>query len=134
MIPTLINEELINIDTNVVNNASSKTYYINFDERKIQSEIDGLEAVKQAVYMILNTEKESYVIYPFDYGISLEKYIGKPHDYVIADIGREIKESLLKDSRILNVENFEYIEDGNKLTVKFTVITIYGELEEEVKV
>ncbi len=134
MIPTLINEELINIDTNVVNNASSKTYYINFDERKIQSEIDGLEAVKQAVYMILNTEKESYVIYPFDYGISLEKYIGKPHDYVIADIEREIKESLLKDSRILNVENFEYIEDGNKLTVKFTVITIYGELEEEVKV
>ena len=86
--------------TNIVNTEesnninTSKTYLINFNKESLQGKIDELEAVKQAAYMILSTEKGAYTMYPLDYGTSLEKYIGKSYDYVTGDIDREIKEYL----------------------------------------
>lgn len=111
---------------------TSKTYLINFDKEKIQNKIDGIEAIKQAVKMILSTERSSYTIYPLDYGVTLEKYIGQPLDYIEGDIDREIKESLLKDSRILDVINFEYENDKDVLKITFTVVSIFGEFSQEV--
>lgn len=135
MIPTKINTQYIN---DVVDNTNipltSETYYINFEKNEIQGKINGLDAVAQAIYMILNIEKQSYTIYPLDFGVNLEKYIGQPHDYVIADIEREIKEALIKDSRILDVKDFEYTINKEHLLVKFIVLTVYGEVSEEVVV
>lgn len=121
------------IDLNNVNNIeTSKTYYINFGKEKIQNKIDELEAVKQAVYMILSTEKNAYTMYPLGYGTSLEKYIGKPYEYIIGDIDREIKESLLNDNRILDVYNFNFTRNKENILITFTVLTIFGEFGKEV--
>lgn len=113
---------------------STKTDLINFKKERIQQNIDNKEAVKQAIYMRLNTERGAFVIYPTDYGTNLQKYIGKPRGYVLGDVGREIKESLLNDDRVINVNNFQYETKGNTLKVKFTIFTIYGDIEEEVSI
>lgn len=113
---------------------TSKTFLINFDRDKIQNKIDGLQAIKQSVFMILNTERTAFSIYPLEYGVSLNKYIGKDVNFIKGDIGREITESLLKDRRILSVENFEFRQEKEILNVKFRVVSIYGDFLQEVNV
>lgn len=39
--------------------------------------MDGMEAVKQAVYKILQTERYKYVIYDWNYGVELEDLLEK---------------------------------------------------------
>ena len=88
--------------------------------------IDGLDAVKQAVYKVLNTEKYEYPIYDFDYGIELENLIGKDRTYVQIELKRRIKECLLQDERIADVSNFRFESKGDSLQCTFDVRSIYG--------
>ncbi len=92
--------------------------------------VDGLEAVEQAVYKILLTERYQYPIYSWNYGIELFDLFGKPMSYVRPEVERRIKEALLQDDRITAVDNFQFeSDDKNSLLVTFIVHTIYGELE-----
>ena len=58
----------------------SKTYKMS--EERIAGYVDNLEAVKQAVYHILNVERYSCDIYDDDYGVELEQYIGESFEYL----------------------------------------------------
>jgi hypothetical protein len=102
----------------------SKTYKIS--EHKIQGYIDGSEALQQAIDKRLNTEKYEYPIYSFSYGIELESLIGKDKLYVQMELMRRIKECLLQDERINNVDNFNFIIKGDSILCTFDVISIYG--------
>ncbi len=95
---------------------------------KIQGYLTGADALWQAVYKLLNTEKYEYPIYSFDYGIALEDLIGKDPDYVIIEIERRISECLLSDERISEVTDFEFDEKGDELNISFLVKSIYGDL------
>ena len=103
------------------------------DTDRIQGTItDDLEAVKQAIYKIINTERYKFLIYSWNYGIELEDLFGKPIPYVLPEIPRRIKEALTQDDRIKDVLGFDltYNRKGDVLA-KFTVVTIYGNLEIE---
>lgn len=126
------------LDVGVVNKMSTNEFAIKtagLSEQLINSNIiDGLDAVRQAVYLILSIEADKYIIYPYTYGIRTIDLFGKPIYYVMAVIPERIKEALLTDNRITDVSDFEFNVNGNKLTVKFVVHTIYGNLEEEMVV
>lgn len=114
----------------------NKTYKMRIEEEWIDGVLTNeIEAVKQAVYKILNTERYKYVIYSWNYGVELEDLFGKPIPYVLPEIPRRIREALIQDDRINDVINFDlsYTKDGN-VTAKFTVVTIYGDLEVEKEV
>ncbi len=104
----------------------NRTYALYPD--KIQGFLTDAEALQQAVFKLLNTEKYEYPIYSFDYGISLDDLIGKDPDYVVIEIERRISECLLSDERISEVTNFEFEENGDELYVSFLVKSIYGDL------
>lgn len=111
----------------------NKTYKMMIDTDRIQGTItDDLEAVKQAIYKIINTERYKFLIYSWNYGIELEDLFGKPIPYVLPEIPRRIKEALTQDDRIDDVLGFDlsYDRKGNVLA-KFTVVTIYGSVEIE---
>ena len=55
----------------------------------VVGECDGLEAVKQAVYNILNTERYRYIIFSWNYGVELQDLIGKSMDYVMVERSEE---------------------------------------------
>ena len=80
---------------------TSNTYAICGD--RITGYIDGLEAIKQAVYLILNTERFEYIIYSWDYGVELYDLFGEPIDFVKSELKRVIKEALEQDDRIIDV-------------------------------
>ena len=105
---------------------TSRTYKLSGD--KIQGYVDGLEALKQAIYKVLNTERYEYPIYSFNYGIELESLIGKDRTYVQIELKRRIRECLLRDERIENVDNFRFQAEGDQIKCTFDVYSIYGGL------
>lgn len=103
----------------------SLSFKIDFDRNKIISKIDELEAVKQAAFLILATERDYSPIYE-DYGIKYDDLIGKDKYFVLSELKRRITESLKEDDRITEVDNFEYNEIDDGLETTFDVISIYG--------
>ena len=109
----------------------SKQHKMDLDRNRIFDFCDGLEAVKQAVFKILNTERYAYLIYSWDYGIELMDLYGKSPMYVCPELERMIKEALLQDDRITDVTDFEFdTSTKGVVSVKFTVHTIFGDLDE----
>lgn len=105
---------------------ATKTYKLSASS--IQGYVDNLEALEQAVYKELNTEKYEHPIYGFAYGIELESLIGKDQTYVQVELKRRIRECLLRDERIENVDNFNFTVSGDEILCTFNVTSIYGEL------
>lgn len=105
----------------------SRTYRL--FENKIQGYITEAEALKQAIYKVLNTEKYEYPIYSFSYGIELSSLIGQDPTYVKIELMRRIRECLMEDGRITGVEGFEFTESGDEISCTFTVASIYGEMQ-----
>lgn len=108
------------------------TYKMNLERNLIQGYTDGQEAVKQAIYKILNTERYQYVMYSWNYGIELLDLYGEPVSYVCPELERRITEALTWDDRIKSVDNFEFnISQKGKIHVTFTVHTIFGDVQAE---
>ena len=105
---------------------TSRTYKIAGD--RIQGYTDNLQALKQAIYKVLNTERYEYPIYSFNYGIELENLIGKDPVYVQIELKRRIQECLLRDDRITEVNNFKFEFNGDQLKCTFDVHNIFGNL------
>ena len=101
---------------------------------RINGFIDEIESVKQAIYLILSTERYKYIIYSWDYGVELVDLIGKPIPYCMAEIPRRIKEALLVDNRIENVTDFQFEHIGKTLHTTFTVVTNVGNVETRLEV
>lgn len=114
---------------------SNKTYKINFEEKRIIGKIDGLGAIKQAVYKILHTERFNSLLYSWDYGVEFENLIGKDYDFILGDLQRRIEEALLQDDRIERIENIKVNKKQNdSIDVSFVVVSKYGNITTEVNI
>lgn len=121
--------EIINIPTN--------TFKIDFDKSRVKNLFDGIEALKQAIYKILITQRYKYEIYDWNYGIELEDLIGMPKGYVKTEAERRIRDALLQDDRIEDVYGFEFYDlekDKSAILVVFYVKSIFGEFNIELEV
>jgi len=96
--------------------------------------VDKLDAIKQAIYHILMTERYAYLIYSNNYGVELEQYIGKEFSYLEATIESTLKEALTYDLRIKDIVVTSIENKGDHALVKFTVYSIYGDLQMEVNI
>ncbi len=114
-----------------VKEQTSKTYYLNIEKNTISNFCDGIEAMKQTIYCILNTERFEHLIYSWNYGIELKHLIGENTTFVIPELERVITEALMQDTRISEVNNFEFETKENTILAKFTVVTTVGEIEVE---
>lgn len=108
------------------------TYRMEFKSNLIRGFTDGREAMKQAIYKILNTERYQYVMYSWDYGIELLDLYGEPVSYVCPEVERRIIEALTWDDRIQSVDNFEFdVSKKGEIHVTFIAHTIFGDIPTE---
>ncbi|WP_025026330.1 DUF2634 domain-containing protein [Caldalkalibacillus mannanilyticus] len=112
----------------------SKTWNIDFQRKRVTGMIDELEAIKQAVHFILNTERFKYLIYSADYGCELTTLIGKNPLLVRSEVSRMLEEALHQDDRIEGVENVEVTVRGDHILLTFDVVSVLGRfsIEQEV--
>ena len=124
-------DEILLNNVEEVKEQTSKTYYLNIEKNTISNFCDGIEAMKQTIYCILNTERFEHLIYSWNYGIELKHLIGENTTFVIPELERVITEALLQDTRISEVNDFKFEVKENTILAKFTVITTIGEIEAE---
>lgn len=124
-------DKSLNVNIATTSIVPNKSYRMKIADEKILGNIDELDAIAQACYKILNTERYQYVIYSWNYGIELQDLFGKPIPYVYSELPRRIKEALTQDDRINSVEDFELSYDKGNVLAKFTVKTNLGNIEME---
>lgn len=112
----------------------SRTFRMNHNSLTIIGTIDQIQAVEQAVYLILNTERYEWLIHSWNYGVELHNLIGQDVEYCIPEIERRVREALLQDDRITAVENFQFEVNKKKVLTTFTVVSIFGEINTEMGV
>ena len=112
----------------------NRTYKIVVESDRLSGYADDLEAIKQAIYLILSTERYKHIIYSWDYGVELLDLIGKPMSYILSEIPRRITEALTQDNRITDVIDFKFTKNGTKLLVTFTVVTNLGNISSALEV
>lgn len=110
----------------------SRTYRIDHAKGRVTGKVDGLEAVKQAVYKIMQTERFRHLIYSFNYGMETKRSISSNALLLQSELPRRIREALLQDDRISDVTDFRIDVAGDSATASFTVVSDFGTFEQEV--
>lgn len=110
------------------------TYYMDLQDKRIVGKIDKLEALKQKIYKEILTERYKFPIYK-EYGVYKADLFGKPKRYAYTVFKARVLECLEHYPEIKQVRNFSYIPElsiKEKLAVRFTVDSIYGEFDNKV--
>lgn len=108
----------------------SRTYNIKFNGQPSFGQIDGLEAMKQAIFLMLNTERFVWEIYSWNYGIELADKIGADNTPLLqTNLSRVIADALIHDDRISAVDGFSFTHAGKGLTISFAVTTTVGDID-----
>lgn len=108
------------------------TYKMELESNRIRGYTDDQEAMKQAIFKILSTERYQYVMYSWNYGIELLDLYGESVSYVCPELERRIAEALTWDERIQSVDNFEFdTSKKGEIHVTFTTHTVFGDVVAE---
>ena len=87
---------------------------------------EGIEAMRQAVEIMLTTERYDYQIYSENFGVELEDLVGEDPDYIRATFPEIIRDAFSIDERILREENYKFTVTGDTMTITFDVVTVFG--------
>lgn len=93
--------------------------------------VEGNEAIKVWIYKAILTDRYEFAIYSWDYGSELRELLGKKYSNALTkeEAKRYIKEALLINDYILDVDvrNVKFTDDLLEIDLK--VKSIYGESE-----
>ena len=118
-------------DFEVEDNQPTLTYYLQPKTGRIAGKCDGIAAIKQAIYKVLQTERYQHAIYGWRYGVQLDDLYGKHLPYVLSEVQTRITEALLADTRIQAIEGFRVAHLGGSVLAAFTARTTAGLVEIE---
>jgi hypothetical protein len=110
----------------------SQTWKLDFDKGRVTGRTDGLDAVKQAVFKMLQTDRFWHAVYNFDYGHELKLLIGSSPVFVESEAKRMIEEALIVDDRIESISSVDVEITGDQMLIRFTVQSVYGSFDAEV--
>ncbi|WP_025720192.1 DUF2634 domain-containing protein [Paenibacillus sp. 1-18] len=109
----------------------TKTYALDFTNGRARGIVDGLEAMRQVVYKILQTLRYENLIYSDDYGAEIDRLQGQSRLFVQTELKRLVREALLADDRITDVRDFQFTFNGSDVLAEFEVITTQGNFRDE---
>ena len=113
----------------------TKTFLIDWNSRQISGFADGLEAMRQAVEIILQNERFWWQIYTADFGSELEELVGEDYHFIVSELPRRIRDAFPGTAGSCEQDNFVFSDgSGGKLVCSFDVHTVFGTISEEVGV
>lgn len=111
-----------------------RTWKIDREKGRIVGECDNWEAVRQAVEIILWTERFRWQIYRPYSGVQYDGLIGLDPGYVAAELKRRVRAALMMDSRVTGIEDYTYNFSEGILHAEFTVTTVFGSIRQSAEV
>lgn len=109
-----------------------KEYGLDFKTGQLTGEIvEGIEAIKVWIWNCLHVQRFRHPIYSWDYGADLEQYIGQEvtQEFLNTDCEDEIRETMLVNPYITDIEDFSASFEKDRLLISFRVITKFGDTE-----
>ena len=109
-----------------------KEYEIDFKTGQLTGRIvEGAEAIKVWIWLVLQTPRYRYYIYSWDYGNEFEELIGRGYseEYINAEAQRMTEDCLLVNEHIESITDFSVGMENDQLTISFTANTIYGTIQ-----
>lgn len=109
--------------------ATPKEYEIDYKTGQLTGRtVEGLEAIKVWIWLVLQTPRYRYYIYTWDYGNEFEDLIGQGYseEYIEAEAQRMTEDCLLINENIQSITGFSVNMENEQLTISFTANTIYG--------
>lgn len=109
-----------------------KEYEIDFKTGQLTGRIvEGLEAIKIWIWLVLQTPRYRYYIYTWDYGNEFDDLIGQGYseEYITAEAQRMTEDCLLVNENIQSISDFSVGMENDQLSVSFTANTIYGSIQ-----
>ena len=114
-------------DDEVLEDEPTLTFKV--ENGRIRGKVDEQAAMVQVVDKILQTERLVYPIYTEQYGNDFNDLIGKNMGYAKVEVDRMLKEALLADDRVTDVEVDEIEQiSRDTLQVKGTCFTVFGKI------
>lgn len=110
------------------------TWKIDREKGRIVGECDNWEAVRQAVEIILWTERFRWQIYRPYSGVQYDGLIGLDPGYVAAELKRRVRAALMMDRRVTGIEDYTYTFSEGILHAEFTVTTVFGGIRQSAEV
>lgn len=108
---------------------TSNTYKVDFSTGHVAGFVDGIPAMRQAIYKILQSERFYYLMYSWQYGIEMNAVMGKSFPVFVSEVKRVLREALLADRRITELTDLEVTrQDKRTALVSFTAKTIFGDI------
>lgn len=109
----------------------SKTYCIDFEKGRIAGKCNGMDAIKQFIHKSLITSRGKFpILYSDEYGSDIENAMfndSPTEEYLKTVIPTLIKDCLLSDDRIIEINDIEVTLNENNLYVSFRVSSDFGE-------
>ena len=99
----------------------SLTWGMELDGERCIGKKDDVAAIVQSIFCTLSTEQGAFIIYPASYGLKMSDLWGKPAPYMYAVLCDRIEQALLRDDRILAVDNFSYEATGESMLIRYDV-------------
>ncbi|MFJ3389962.1 MULTISPECIES: DUF2634 domain-containing protein [unclassified Lysinibacillus] len=112
----------------------SKNYKLIPNKNRCVGYVDEIEAMKQAIFLMLSVERYDHIIYSWNFGAEFKDLFGKPVSFVASEAKRRIRDALIQDDRINEVDSFVVTTHKNKVHIQYTAHTIYGEITAEKEV
>lgn len=112
------------------------TYKVDHITNQIRGFTDELDAMTQAVEIILQVERYQFVIYSANAGTNLADLVGQEYGFVTSELKRRINDAFVPDTRIISTSNWEFslVDEKAAITVSFLVHTVYGTIPGEMEV
>ena len=90
----------------------SLTYRLDLENKRIVGRIDEVEAIQQAVLLILQTERYKFEMYSWDYGFEMDDLRGASIPYVMSEVKQRLIDAITADDRISSLEDFKIKKVG----------------------
>lgn len=107
-----------------------RTYRMDFENKRIIGMVDGLDAVCQSLFKVLQTRRYAHDIYDDQYGCDIMNKIGNSDltpGYFESDIPAMIEDAFLNMDEVAGIEDVQFeMLDGDSVYVSFFAETTFG--------
>lgn len=106
----------------------TETWGFDRNTGRLAGRIDGLAAMRQAVEIMLSVPRYYWQIYSANFGNQVS-LTGRDYGYTCSEVRRRVEEAFSLDGRITGTDGWTFSGEGETLSARFSVRTVYGEME-----
>lgn len=134
MFPFDIEDEELQVE--VEDEKEPSEYEIDFNTGKLTGRIiTGFDAIKQWLIIALSIDRYQYQQYGWEFGSDLHTLIGHVYsqEYIETEVRRMLEDVIAHNEYITEIDNIRSEVDKDELHISFTLRTIYGDGDVDVR-